>query len=91
MTLSLHSVSIVTLSSPNALCLLVLLKARQMSTFYKNVHCEPGSVFLPAVNSELFICNGQGAVKCESQISTYVISHLGLWTCTHPPVPFTCM
>ena len=86
MALSLHSVSIVILSSPNALCFLALLKARQMSTFYQNVHCEPGSVLLPAVNSELFICNGQGSVKCESQFSTYVISHLDLWTGTHPPV-----
>ena len=87
MALSLHSVSIVILSSPNALCVLALLKARQISTFYQNVHCEPGSVFLSAVNSQLFICNGQGSVKCQSQISTYVISHLGLWTWTHPPVP----
>ena len=91
MALSLHSVSIVILSSPNVLCYLALFKASRMSTFYQNVHCEPESVFLPAVNSQLFICNGQGSVKCESQISTYVISHLGLWTWTHPPVPFTGM
>ena len=44
MALSLHSVSIVTLSSPNALCVLALLKARQISTFYQNVQGEPGSV-----------------------------------------------
>ena len=87
MALSLHSVSIVMLSSPNALCFLALFKARRMSTFYQNVHCDPRSVFLPAVNSQLFICNGQGSAKCQSQISTYVISHLDLWTWTHPPVP----
>ena len=87
MALSLHSMSIVTLSSPNALCVLALLKARRMSAFYQNVHCEPGSVFLQAVNSQLFICNGQGSAKCECQFSTYVISHLGLWTWTHSPVP----
>ena len=87
MALPLHSVSIVIQSSPNVLCFLALFKARQMSTFYQHVHCEPGSVLLQAVNSQLFIYNGHGSAKCESQFSTYVISHLGLWTCTHPPVP----
>ena len=64
MALSLHSMSIVMLSSPNALSVLALLKARLMSTFHENVLCEPGSVLLKAVNSQLFICNGQGSVKC---------------------------
>ena len=57
MALSLHNVSTVILPSPNALCFLALFKAWRMSTFYRDVHSEPGSVFLQAVNSQLFFCN----------------------------------
>ena len=82
MVLSLRSVSIVILPSPNALCFLALFKARRLSTFYQDVHCEPGSVFLPAADSQLLIRNWYGSEKCQSQFSTYVISHLDLWTWT---------
>ena len=62
-----------------------------MSTFYRDVHCELGSVFLQAVDRQLFICNGQGSVKCESQFSNYVISHLDQWMRGHPAVSLPCV